>query len=48
MDSQKIDAGFFGIGLPHLSVESLFTITNKLLMHYECKTAMGQLMQTSY
>jgi hypothetical protein len=48
VDSQTIDAGFFGIGLPHLGVEALIAMTNKLLMHYGCKTATGQLMQTSY
>ncbi len=48
VDSQTIDAGFFGIGLPHLGVKALIAMTNKLLMHYGCKTATGQLMQTSY
>jgi hypothetical protein len=48
VDSQTIDAGFFGIGLPHLGAEALIAMINKLLMHYGCKTAMGQLMQTSY
>jgi hypothetical protein len=48
VDSQTIDAGFFGIGLPHLHVKTLIIMTNKLLMHYGCKTATGRLMQTSY
>jgi hypothetical protein len=48
MESRTIDAGFFGIGLPHLGVDVLIAMTNKLLMHYGCKTATGQFMQTSY
>ncbi len=48
VESRTIDAGFFGIGLPHLGIEALIAMTNKLLMHYGCKTAMGQLMKTSY
>ncbi len=38
----------FGIGLPHLGVEAVIAVTNKLLMHYGCNTATGQLMQTLY
>jgi hypothetical protein len=48
VDSQTIDTGFFGIGFPHLGVKALIAMTNKLLMHYGCKMATGQLMQTSY
>jgi hypothetical protein len=48
MESRTIDAGFFGLGLLHLGVEALIAMTNKLLMHYGCKTATGQFMQTSY
>jgi hypothetical protein len=48
VDSRTIDAGFFGISLPHLGNEALITMTNKLLMHYGCRTATGQLVQTSY
>jgi hypothetical protein len=43
-----MDAGFFGICLPHLGMEAVTAATNKLLMHYACNTATGQLMQTSY
>ena len=32
--SRALDAGFFGIGLPHLGVEALVAMSNKLLMHY--------------
>jgi hypothetical protein len=48
VESRTIDAGFFGIGLPHLGVKALIAMTIKLLMHYGCKTATGQLMKTSY
>ncbi len=48
VESRTIDAGFFGIGLPHLGVEALIAMTNKLLMQYGCKTATGQLMKASY
>ena len=45
-----MDAGFFGIGLPHLSMEALVAMANKLLMHYYdgCKTATGRFMRQSY
>ncbi len=48
VEGRTIDAGFFGIGLSHLRVEAVIAMTNKLLMHYGCNTATGQLMQTSY
>jgi hypothetical protein len=40
--SQSMDAGFFGVGLPHLGVEALIAMSNKLLMHYGCNTATGR------
>jgi hypothetical protein len=43
-----MDAGFFGVGLPHLGVEALITMLNKLLMHYGCNTATGRFMRISY
>jgi hypothetical protein len=43
-----MDAGFFGIGLPHLGVEALVAMANKLLMHYGCKTATGRFMPQLY
>ena len=46
--SRAIDAGFFGVGLPHLGVEALVAMSNKLLMHCGCDTATGRLMQVSY
>jgi hypothetical protein len=48
VDSHLIDAGFFGVGLPHLGVEALIAMSNKLLMHYGCDTATGQFMRVSY
>ena len=38
---RTLDAGFFGIGLPHLGVEALVSMSNKLLMHYGCDGATG-------
>ncbi len=48
VESRTIDAGFYGMGLPHLRIEALIAMTNKLIMHYGCNTATGKLMQTSY
>jgi hypothetical protein len=48
--SRTIDAGFFGVGLPHLGVEALIATSNKLMMHYDygCDTAVGRFMKASY
>jgi hypothetical protein len=46
--SRTIDAGFYGVGLPHVGIEALIAMTNKLLMHYRCKTATGQFMHISH
>jgi hypothetical protein len=43
---QDYQCGFFGVGLPHLGVEVLIAMANKLLMHYGCRTATGQFMLT--
>ena len=43
-----IDAGFFCPGLPHPGVEALIAMTNKLLMHYGCRSALGDFMKMSY
>ncbi len=48
VDSWSINAGFFGVGLPHFGVEALIAMSNKLLMHYGCDTATGRFMQVSY
>jgi hypothetical protein len=46
--SRTINPGFYGIGLPNLGVEALVAMSNKLLMHYGCDTAMGQFMRASH
>jgi hypothetical protein len=48
LESRMIDAGFFCSGLPHPGVEALIAMTNKLLMHYGCRLALGDFMKTSY
>jgi hypothetical protein len=48
VESRTIDAGFYGVGLPHLRIEALVTTANKLLMHYGHNTATRKLMQASY
>ena len=46
--SRTIDSGFYGVGLPLAGVEATIAMTNKLLMHFGCSTAMGRFMQISY
>ncbi len=46
--SRTIDAGFYGVGLLHVGIEAFIMMTNKLLMHYGCKAAMGQFMHISH
>ncbi len=46
--SRTIDAGFFRVSLPHLEIETLISMLNKLLMHYNCQTVTGRLMQLPY
>jgi hypothetical protein len=46
--SRTIDTGFFRVGPPHLGIEALISMSNKLLMPYGCQTATGRLMQSSY
>ncbi len=48
VESRTIDTGFYEVGLPHLGVEALIAMSNKLIMHYGCNTAMGQFMKASY
>jgi hypothetical protein len=48
LDCQMVDAGFYCPGLPHLGVEALIAMSNKLLMHYRSRTALGTLLKTSY
>jgi hypothetical protein len=40
-----MESGFFGVGLPHLGMDVLIAMSNKLLMHYGCNTMTGQFMQ---
>ncbi len=46
--SRTVDTGLFGVELPHLGVEALIAMSNKLLMHYGCQAATGRFMQVSY
>jgi hypothetical protein len=48
LDCRMVDAGFYCPGLPHPGVEALTAMTNKLLMHFGCMTALGNLLRTSY
>jgi hypothetical protein len=48
VESRTIDVGFYGVGLPHLGVEALIVMSNKLIMHYGCNTAVGRFMKASY
>jgi hypothetical protein len=43
-----VDAGFFCPGFPHPRVEALIAMTNKLLMHYGCRLAVGDFMEMPY
>ena len=44
---QQPDQGFYGAGLPHPGVEAIVEQSNKLLMHYGYRTALGTELQTS-
>ena len=44
---RQLDRGFYGAGLPHPGVEAIVEQSNKLLMHYGCRTALGTELQTS-
>jgi hypothetical protein len=44
---QQLDQGFYGAGLPHQGVEAIVEQSNKLLMHYGCRTALSTKLQTS-
>jgi hypothetical protein len=47
LDCQMVDAGFYCPGLPHPGVEVLIAMINKLLIHFGCRTALGNLLRTS-
>ena len=38
---RQLDAGFFGIGCPHVGVECFVEQINKMLMHYGCSSSVG-------
>jgi hypothetical protein len=44
---RQLDRGFYGAGLPHPGMEAIVVQSNKLLMHYGCRTAFGTQLQTS-
>jgi hypothetical protein len=48
VENRIIDSGLYGMGLPHLGVNALIAMSNKLLMHYGCDTTTGRFMQASY
>jgi hypothetical protein len=48
LDSRMINTGFYCPGQPHPGVEALVAMSNKLLMHYGCRSALGDFMKTSY
>jgi hypothetical protein len=48
VESRTIDTGFYGVGLPHLGVEALIAMSNKLILHYGCDIAVGRFMKASY
>lgn len=45
---RQLDAGFYGIGLPHPGVEATISGLNKLMMHYGCRSAVGMELLTSF
>jgi hypothetical protein len=48
LDSRMVDAGFYCPGLPRPGVETLVEMSNKLMMHFGCKLAIGPFLLTSY
>jgi len=48
LDCWMVDAGFYCPELPHPGVEVLIAMTNKLLMRFGCRMALGNLLRTSY
>jgi hypothetical protein len=48
LDCRMVDANFYCPGLPHPGVEALIAMTNKLLMHFGCRTGLGNFLRTSY
>ena len=48
LNCRMVDAGFYCSGLPHPDVEALIAMTNKLLMHFGCRTGLGTFLRTFY
>jgi hypothetical protein len=48
LDCRMIDAGFYCPGLPHPGVEALIDMSNKLLMYFGSRTALGTFLRSSY
>ncbi len=48
LDYRMVDAGFYWPGLSHPGVEALIAMTNKLIMHFGCRTGLGTFLRTSY
>jgi len=44
---RQLDRGFYGAGFPHPGVEATIEQSNKLLMHYGCRSALGTKLQAS-
>ena len=44
---RQLDRGFFGAGCPHPGVECLISQSNKLVMHYGCRSGLGLKIQAS-
>jgi hypothetical protein len=48
LDSRMVDAAFYCPGLLHPGVKALIAMSNKLMMHFGCKLAIGSFLLTSY
>jgi hypothetical protein len=48
LDCRMVDNSFYCPGLPHPSVEAVVAMTNKLLMHFGCRTGLRTFLRTSY
>jgi hypothetical protein len=48
LNCRIVDAGFYCPGLPHPGVEALIVMTNKLLIHFRCRTGLGTFLRMSY
>jgi hypothetical protein len=48
LNCRVVDVGFYCPGLSQPGVEALVAMTNKLLIHFGCRTDLGTLLRTSY